>query len=165
MERSLNSVHFSSKTDDWYTPQEFFEALDAEFHFTLDPCSSKENAVCDKFFTIEDDGLSKSWAGERVFMNPPYGRVIGSWMKKALAESMRGALVVCLIPARTDTKWWHECCALGEVRFIKGRLKFGGSKTNAPFPSAIVIFRPQEVATEIDSALRDVVDGEIVNGN
>lgn len=157
MEKSSNRVHFSSITDDWYTPQEFFNQLNAEFNFTLDPCASEQNAKCAKFFSKEDDGLSKSWANERVFMNPPYGRAIGDWMRKAKEEAKRGALVVCLVPARTDTKWWHECCIFGEVRFIKGRLKFGGSKDNAPFPSAIVIFKPFNQFEQID--------GEIVDGN
>ena len=134
------SVHFSSKTDLWSTPQDFFDKLDEEFGFTLDPCATPENAKCDKFYTREDDGLSKDWSGERVFMNPPYGREIGGWVKKA---SEADALVVCLVPARTDTRWWHDFVIGGgaEVRFIKGRLKFGGAKNSAPFPSAVVIFR------------------------
>ena len=101
----MNNVHFSSKTDLWGTPQYFFEKLNDEFNFTLDPCATPENAKCEKFYTKDDDGLSRSWDGERVFMNPPYGREISHWMKKA-SESK--ALVVCLVPSRTDTKWWHE---------------------------------------------------------
>lgn len=132
-------VHFSSKTDLWSTPQDFFNKLDDEFGFTLDPCATPENAKCDKYFTIEDDGLAQDWSGERVFMNPPYGREIGKWVKKA---SESNTLVVCLVPARTDTRWWHDYVIGGgaEVRFIKGRLKFGGSSNSAPFPSAVVIF-------------------------
>ena len=134
------SVHFSSATDLWYTPHDFYAALNGEFNFTLDPCATDENHKTDKYYTKETDGLSQSWDGERVFMNPPYGRVIGDWMKKA---SEAKSLVVCLVPARTDTRWWHDYVIGGgaEVRFIKGRLKFGGSKNSAPFPSALVIFR------------------------
>lgn len=133
-------VHFSSKTEEWYTPQDFFDALDVEFAFTLDPCATKENTKCTKFYTQEEDGLSKDWSGERVFCNPPYGRAIGGWVEKCARGGSE--LAVMLIPARTDTKWWHEYIqGKAEVRFIKGRLKFGGSKNSAPFPSAVVIFR------------------------
>lgn len=134
------NVHFSSETDLWSTPQDFFERLDDEFHFTLDPCATIDNAKCQRFFTVEDDGLAQNWDGERVFMNPPYGRGIGAWVKKAYESK---ALVVCLLPARTDTRWWHDYVIGGgaEVRFIKGRLKFGKAIYNAPFPSAVVIFR------------------------
>lgn len=134
------SVHFSSKDMTWETPQDFFDELDAEFHFTLDPCCVPETAKCEKFYTPEDDGLSKSWSGEVVFMNPPYGREIGKWMKKAVDEWRKWATVVCLVPSRTDTAWWHDYAMEGEIRFIRGRLKFGGSKNSAPFPSAVVVF-------------------------
>lgn len=136
------SVHFSSRTDDWATPQWLFETLDQYFHFTLDPCSSHENAKCRKHYTREEDGLSRSWSGETVFMNPPYGRTIGDWMAKAYEESCAGATVVCLVPARTDTRWWQHYAANGEVRFIPGRVRFGSGKNSAPFPSAVVVFRP-----------------------
>lgn len=136
------SVHFSSATPEWATPQEFFDKLNEEFHFTLDPCCTEENRKCAAYFTKEQDGLSKPWRNHRVWMNPPYGRTIGQWMKKAHEESRRGALVVCLVPARTDTAWWHEYAMQGEIRFIRGRLKFGGHRNSAPFPSALVIFRP-----------------------
>lgn len=139
----MSNVHFSSATPEWYTPQEFFDRLNAEFAFTLDPCSTHENAKCDRHFTRDDNGLEKSWAGESVFMNPPYGREISEWMRKAYDScNQSGATVVCLVPARTDTNWWHEYAMKGEIRFIKGRLKFGGAQTNAPFPSAVVVFRP-----------------------
>ena len=134
------SVHFSSKSYEWETPQDLFDELDAEFGFTLDPCATPENAKCARFFTKEQDGLKQKWGGV-VFMNPPYGKVIGNWMQKAYLESLRGATVVCLVPARTDTRWWHSYAMKGETRFIKGRLKFGGSKNSAPLPSAIVIFK------------------------
>jgi phage N-6-adenine-methyltransferase len=137
------SIHFSSATNEWATPQAFFDELNAEFRFTLDPCCTHENAKCARHFTAAEDGLKESWAYERVFMNPPYGREIGKWMKKAYESSnLLGSLVVCLVPARTDTHWWHDFAAKGEVRFIRGRLKFGDGKNSAPFPSAVVIFRP-----------------------
>lgn len=133
------NVHFSSATDNWATPQEFFDKLNSVFNFTLDPCSDVENAKASKFFTKEDDGLSQSWDGERVFMNPPYGRGIGDWVKKA---SETKGLVVCLVPARTDTKWWQDYVIRGgaDILFLAGRLKFGGSKNSAPFPSAVLVY-------------------------
>ena len=134
----------SSATCDWATPPETFRALDAEFGFTLDVCASHENAKCPRYFTIEEDGLSQPWEGV-VWMNPPYGKAIKAWMRKAFEESRRGATVVCLVPARTDTAWWHDYAAKGEVRFLRGRLKFGGAVNSAPFPSAVVVFRPVTV--------------------
>jgi len=136
------SVHFSSASDDWPTPQDFFDELNQEFDFTLDPCSDEKNHKCETFFTAADDGLKKEWGFHRVFMNPPYGRTIGHWMRKAYESAMDTAeLVVCLVPARTDTAWWHDYAMKGEIRFIRGRLKFGGHKNSAPFPNAVVIFR------------------------
>ena len=135
---------YSSKTPEWATPQKLFDALNAEFRFTLDPCATLDNAKCRRYFNVKQDGLKKKWTG-RVFMNPPYGRVIGLWVKKAYESSIGGALVVCLLPARTDTVWWHEYCMKGEVRFIRGRLKFGDGKNSAPFPSAVVIFKGNNV--------------------
>lgn len=140
------NVHFSSTTPEWYTPIDFFEKLDSEFGFTLDPCSTHENAKCNKHYTKEDNGLAQCWAGEMVFMNPPYGKEIKDWMRKAHESSFDGATVVCLVPARTDTAWWHDYSMKGEIRFIRGRLKFGGCKNSAPFPCAVVIFRPQFIA-------------------
>ena len=140
MKTRMMDVHFSSKTDNWATPRDFFDRLDGVFNFTLDPCADAENAKCPKFFTREDDGLAQSWDGERVFMNPPYGREIGAWVKKA---SEAKALVVCLVPARTDTAWWqdHVIGGGGHVTFLRGRLKFGMvAKDPAPFPSAVVVF-------------------------
>jgi len=133
-------VHYMSQRHDWATPQPLFDALNAEFGFTLDPCALPHNAKCAKFYTPEDDGLAQDWSGERVFMNPPYGRAIKDWMRKAYESAQGGALVVCLVPARTDTAWWHDYAARGEVRFIRGRVKFGDGKQGAPFPSALVIF-------------------------
>ena len=134
-----SSVHFSSRSDDWATPQDFFDRLDAIFDFTLDPCADAKNAKCTRYFTRAQDGLAQSWGGERVYMNPPYGREIGEWVKKA---SEAKALVVCLLPARTDTRWWHDYVVSGggQVFFLKGRLSFGEAEASAPFPSAVVIF-------------------------
>ena len=129
------------KTDIWATPQAFYDALHREFNFTLDPCANKENTKCGVYFTEEDDGLTAAWSPHRVFMNPPYSKT-RDWMRKAYAESQLGATVVCLVPARTDTRWFHEFALKGEIRFVKGRLKFGDSKHNAPFPNVIVVFRP-----------------------
>ncbi len=140
-------VHFSSNTDLWETPQDFFDRLNDEFGFELDVCALPENAKCPRFFTPEDDGLQQEWKGI-CWMNPPYGRQIGNWVRKAYESAQNGATVVCLLPARTDTRWWHEYCMKGEVRFIRGRLKFGGSKNSAPFPSAIVIFAPRKEESE-----------------
>lgn len=140
------SVHFSSKSNEWTTPQYLFDELNEEFNFTLDPCATDENAKCSKYFTIEDDGLSKDWSNDVVFMNPPYGREIKKWIKKAYEESLNGATVVCLIPARTDTTYWHDFIfdKTDDIKFLKGRLKFGNSKNSAPFPSAIVIYECKE---------------------
>jgi len=138
--RLIMNVHFSSKTDMWATPQDTFDALAAEFGpFDLDVCATPENAKCPRYYTREDDGLAQPWTG-RCWMNPPYGRTIGQWMKKAYEESQRGALVVCLVPARTDTAWWHDYAMKGQIRFLRGRLKFGGAANSAPFPSAVVVF-------------------------
>lgn len=135
-----DNVHFSSKINTWSTPQWFFDKLDEEFNFTLDVCALPENAKCKNYFSPGADALERSWDGI-CWMNPPYGKEIGKWVQKAYKSSLAGATVVCLLPARTDTIWWHTWCIGAEVRFIKGRLKFGDSKNNAPFPSAIVIFR------------------------
>jgi len=141
--KTFNQVHFSSQTVEWPTPQGLFDELNEEFGFALDPCATDENAKCEMYFTKEDDGLKQDWEKETVFMNPPYGREIGEWMKKAYESSFKGATVVCLVPARTDTRWWHDYAMnASEIKFIKGRLKFGDAKNSAPFPSAVVVFRP-----------------------
>lgn len=135
-------VMFSSKTDLWETPQELFDELNYEFHFTLDVCALPENAKCSVYYTPQQNGLSKPWNGV-IWCNPPYGKGVGEWVRKALSASVGGATVVMLLPARTDTRWFHEYIyGKAEIRFIKGRLKFGGSKNSAPFPSMIVVFRP-----------------------
>jgi phage N-6-adenine-methyltransferase len=134
---------FSSATDDWATPKDFFDKLNKAFRFDLDVCASEKNAKCARFFTKEQNGLMQDWVGI-CWMNPPYGRGIGDWVKKAYdSAKVNGSTVVCLIPARTDTRWWHEYVAKGEVYFVPGRLKFGDSKNSAPFPCAVVVFRPQ----------------------
>lgn len=134
------NVHFSSKTNEWATPQALFDDLNEEFKFTLDPCATNKNKKVAYYFTSRDDGLKQDWGKHTVFMNPPYGREIGKWVKKA--SEARGK-IVCLLPARTDTRWfWDNICdnPRAKIRFIKGRLKFGGHKNSAPFPSMIVIF-------------------------
>ena len=135
-------VMFSSKRDDWETPQAFFDKLDAEFHFTLDPCSTHENAKCKKHFTKAEDGLKQSWAGETVFCNPPYGKEQIRWIEKAVSSIGGGTKIVMLLPARTDTRAFHDLILprSKEIRFIRGRLKFGDGKSPAPFPSMLVIF-------------------------
>lgn len=131
---------FSSKTDLHATPQDFYDKLNAEFGFNLDVCATAENAKCKRFFDKSQDGLKQVWRGA-VWMNPPYGRGIGEWIKKAFEESEKNAsVVVCLLPARTDTKWFHDYCQRGAIWFVRGRLKFGESKNAAPFPSMVVQF-------------------------
>lgn len=134
-------VMYSSKSDLWETPQDLFDKLNAEFGFTLDTCALPENAKCDRYYTPEQDGLSQPWDGT-CWCNPPYGRQIGKWVKRGLLSSYSGATVVMLLPARTDTKWFHDYILHhAEIRFLKGRLKFGGGCNSAPFPSMLVIFR------------------------
>jgi phage N-6-adenine-methyltransferase len=135
------NVHFSSETDDWATPQGLYDLLDTEFGFQLDVCASEQNAKCERYFTRDDDGLTRTWEGV-CWMNPPYGAEIGQWVAKAHESSKAGATVVCLVPARTDTHWWWNHARYGEVRFLRGRLKFGDSENSAPFPSAVVVFGP-----------------------
>ena len=138
-------VMFSQATDVWGTPQWLFDALDKEFGFTLDPCSDGTNAKCKKFYSIHDSGMLKDWGTETVFMNPPYSQC-EDWMRKAYGSAQEGATVVCLVPSRTDTEWWHRFAMKGEVRLLKGRLKFGDAVNSAPFPSAVIVFRPREFA-------------------
>ncbi|MBL4744124.1 MAG: hypothetical protein JKX87_05750 [Cycloclasticus sp.] len=147
-----NDLMFSSKTDLWATPQDFFNKLDAVFRFDTDVCALPENAKCESFFTPDDDALNCAWFGT-CWMNPPSGRGINQWIKKAYDSAKKnGATVVCLVPARVDTRWWHDYCSKGEVHFIKGRLKFGNAKNSAPFPNAVVVFRPT-----VNDALEEVI--------
>ena len=142
----------SSKSDMWETPQWLFDKLNEQYQFTLDVCALPENAKCERFFSPEQDGLAQRWAGA-CWMNPPYGREIGKWVRKAYESAQAGATVVCLLPARTDTAWWHDYCMKGDIEFLRGRLRFinrtlpsyrsdGNYKVSgAPFPSAIVVFK------------------------
>ena len=142
---------FSSKTDIWETPKDLFDTLNKEFNFTLDVCALPENAKCEKYYTPENNGLSQNWDGI-IWCNPPYGRQIGSWVRRALFASVAGNTVVMLLPARTDTRWFHEYIYNRknvEVRFLKGRLKFGNAKNSAPFPSMVVVFRPIKNKLEV----------------
>lgn len=138
---SFNSGLVSSNDPTWATPRDLFRWLDARFHFTLDPCSSHENALCEKHYTETENGLIQPWTGERVFMNPPYGRTIEKWVCKAAHEADLGALVVGLLPCRTEASWW-QTFVLGRahITYLQGRLKFGDSKNSAPFPSALVVW-------------------------
>lgn len=143
MDKQTQVVMFSSKTVDWATPQEFFNKLDWRFGpFNLDPCASPHNAKCANFYTEAEDGLNKDWTGHTVFVNPPYGRGIDKWIKKAYdSAKTSGTKIVMLIPARTDTRYWHDyVMKASEIYFVKGRLKFGDSNNSAPFPSAVVVF-------------------------
>ena len=139
-------IMFSNNSDEWATPQSFFDDLNVEFHFNLDPCATKENHKCNKYFTKEEDGLKADWGGAIVFCTPPYSQ-IEKWVKKAYHEGRKeNTTVVLLIPARTDTKYFHNFILhRSEIRFIKGRLKFNDSKNSAPFPSILVIFRGPNV--------------------
>lgn len=137
------ALMFSSETDLWATPQEFYNTLNKEFKFTLDPCATAENAKCEKFYTINEDGLQQDWQGEIVFCNPPYGRAIKDWVKKCYDEAQKpNTTVVLLIPARTDTSYFHEYIyhKVKQIRFLKGRLKFGKATNSAPFPSMVIVF-------------------------
>ena len=140
----ITSGMMSSNTPEWATPQKFFDELNREFSFSLDPCSTHENAKCKKHYTKEDDGLSKNWGGEVVFCKPPYGRELPKWGKKCYEES-KHATIVMLIPARTDTSYFHDYIYhKAEIRFIRGRLKFNDGKQGAPFPSMLVIYRASQ---------------------
>ena len=134
-------VMFSSKSPEWETPQWLFDKLNQIHNFNLDPASTDENKKCENHFTLKDNGLLKDWGGASVFVNPPYGREIGKWVKKAFEESRKpNTKVVMLLPARTDTSWFHDYCMMGRIEFLRGRLRFGDGKNNAPFPSMIVTF-------------------------
>lgn len=144
MTNSTMSTMFSSKTDLWATPQDLFDELNNEFHFDIDVCADESNHKCDKYYSKEQDGLKQIWTGT-VWCNPPYGREIGKWVEKGYnSHHLYNNCIVMLLPARTDTKWFHQYIynnPNAEIRFIKGRLKFGNSKNSAPFPSMIVVFR------------------------
>jgi phage N-6-adenine-methyltransferase len=142
----FRGVLFSSTTDEWATPRKFFEKLDRRYHFTLDPCCTPENALCSTYFTKADDGLVQDWGTHRVFCNPPYGgRAIGKWARKCFEAAQAGALVVMLVHARTDTKWYHDWVQdkASEIKFLRGRLRFGDAKWTAPFPSMLAVYLPR----------------------
>ena len=140
---TIHPTLYSSRSEEWPTPQIFYDELDREFHFTLDPCATPANARCRKFFTIKQNGLVQDWGRHHVFCNPPYGRQMRDWARKCHEASLYGALVVLLAHARTDTRWFHDhVYGKAELRFVRGRLKFGDAKTSAPFPSLIAIYRP-----------------------
>lgn len=154
----MNAALFSSKKKDYCTPQDLFNKLNEEFNFSLDAAATDKSAKCKKYFTPESNGLKNSWAveaGEAVFCNPPYGRnITGQWVQKAYEEAQNGTTVVLLIPARTDTKWFHNYIyGQADIRFLKGRVIFTDEDGNpcrdnkgkpmaAPFPSMVVIFNP-----------------------
>lgn len=135
-----NDLMFSSKTDKWATPQDFFDKLNNEFKFNLDVCADENNHKCARYFTKEQDGLLQEWGGARVWCNPPYGKGVEEWVKKC----SKCDLAVMLLPARTDTKWFHEYIyGKAEIRFVRGRLKFGNQENSAPFPSMVVVFKKE----------------------
>lgn len=138
----MGKAFFTSNSDEWATPQDFFNELDREFHFDLDPCATQENHKCERFFTAEQNGLVQNWGGCTVFCNPPYSE-IAKWVEKAYREGTKdNTVVVLLIPSRTDTRYFHNFIHhRSEIRFVRGRLKFGDGKSSAPFPSMVVIFR------------------------
>ena len=140
---ALIAAMVSSKTNEWETPQDLFDKLNKEFQFTLDPCATTQNAKCKKYYTLETNGLYQDWSKDIVFMNPPYGGNTGLWIKKAFDESKRGAVIVCLIVSSTDRSYWHDYIFpyASEIRFLRGRIKFGEAKSTAPFASSVVIFK------------------------
>lgn len=140
----MNTGLYSSNTDQWATPQALFDRLDRQYGpFDLDVCATPDNTKCEHYFTEDEDGLQQAWTG-RCWCNPPYGRSIGKWVHKAHSASLQGSTVVCLLPARTDTRWWQDyCLPYGEITYLRGRVRFGSGSGSAPFPSAVVVFRPQ----------------------
>jgi len=139
---AINKAMVSSKSNEWETPQALFDELNKEFNFTLDPCATDENHKCRKYFTQDIDGLKQDWTKDIVFMNPPYGGNTGKWLRKAWHDSLKGAVVVCLIVSSTDRSYWHDYIFpyASEIRWIRGRVTFGEANSTAPFASAIVIF-------------------------
>lgn len=142
---SITKGLFTSNSAEWATPKAFFEELDKKYNFDLDPCATKDNAKCKRYFTKDENGLAQDWGGCSVFCNPPYGRSIASWVEKCWSESRKqNTLVVALLPARTDTKWFHEYIYnKAEIVFLRGRLKFGDGKNSAPFPSMLAIWKTE----------------------
>jgi phage N-6-adenine-methyltransferase len=141
---AIHEALYSSRSEEWPTPADFYESLHGEFGFTLDPCATRVSAKCSRYFTKKQDGLAQDWGAHRVFCNPPYGRTMGAWAKKCFEASRRGALVVLLAHSRTDTRWFHDWVygKADEIRFVRGRLRFGDGRQSAPFPSLVAIFYP-----------------------
>lgn len=139
----INEGLFTSKTDNWATPQAFFDKLNDKYNFTLDVCADMSNRKCELYYSISDNGLEQDWSNNVVWCNPPYGKYIKFWIEKAANEAENETKIVMLLPARTDTRYFHDFIynnPRAKIEFIKGRLKFGDSKNSAPFPSMIVIF-------------------------
>ena len=145
---AISQTLYSSRSEGWPTPDSFFDVLDAEFAFTLDPCATPDNTKCGRFFTKKQNGLARDWGTHRVFCNPPYGKTMGEWARKCFEASQQGALVVLLAHARTDTRWFHDWVygKADEIRFVRGRLKFGAGIWSAPFPSLVAVFQPRHRA-------------------
>ena len=141
---TIHTALYTSRSEEWPTPPAFFDKLNEEFYFTLDPCATAQNAKCSKFFTLDDNGLLQDWGSHTVFCNPPYGKWMRDWARKCYEASQNGALVVLLAHARTDTRWFHDWVygKAAEIRFVRGRLKFGDGKQSAPFPSLVSVFKP-----------------------
>jgi site-specific DNA-methyltransferase (adenine-specific) len=138
----LNGIILKSRREDWETPQHLFDSLNKEFGFTLDPCATSETAKCAKYYTESEDGLTQDWTGEVVYCNPPYGRKQDAWIRKCCEHGAQGGVAVMLLPARTDTARFHDfILGKAEIRFLRGRLKFGKAADSAPFPSMVVVFR------------------------
>jgi len=153
----VDQALFSTGNGEHETPDDLFQELNREFNFTLDAAANLSNRKCERYYDLLKDGLFQPWTGS-VFCNPPYGRDVGKWVLKGKTEAAKGALVVMLLPARTDTKWFHDHIdGQAEIRFIKGRLKFGKAKAGAPFPSMIVIYRPAKTAIQKMRAKRNII--------
>jgi phage N-6-adenine-methyltransferase len=144
---AIHESLYSSRSEEWPTPRDFFDQLNEEFRFTLDPCATSKNAKCRTYFTKKDDGLARDWGFHVVFCNPPYGKCMRDWARKCYEASRAGAIVVLLAHARTDTRWFHDWVygKAEQIRFIRGRLKFGDGRQSAPFPSLVAIYRPPEI--------------------
>lgn len=165
----MHPVVFSSATEEWATPRAFVRAIERRLGgpFDLDVCATPENTVCERFYTKGDDGLSKPWNAERVWMNPPYGYGIGKWIRKAWESSERDAgIVVALIPAKTETAWWHDYVMRAvEICLIRGRMRFSGSLVNAPFPSALVMWEPVRGWDPTFTTMNRILDSEPLFAN
>ena len=156
----INEHLFTSEKDDWTTPDDLFQTLHAEFRFDLDPCADDMNYKCDTYITKEENGLLQDWGGYRVFCNPPYGKEVAKWVKKAHDEVLYGncLIAVLLLASWTDTRYFHQYILNDayEIRFVKGRLKFGGAKQSTQFGSMIVIFKKEVVCDESKTDLQNV---------